>query len=862
MNNGYSVDEILNEIQLKRSSSNGGKPNIEFKRESLNTQLSGYSGFQNAQEKQKNTVSAEPSAQNLYKQQNLQPDGQDLTSSFGSLSTPAFSSFQQKSMQNENAEPLFSQKPAALNNLGVNTDADEIRNTKLMFDPSYFKIGDATAKREQYNQGSFIGGKNTASNEIFNNSAMQAQDAADAKEPSEPVQQTGRAAGFKFKVNLPDNISDDLPTQMNIPIQQKPAAADIQATRHIDLSYGFSSNSPQQTDDFASSRIQKKQEFAMQDFDGEEENEYEITGQPESDSEDDYNSPDDKASVLSDIRSVKISLFLRLVFSGLAFVLLTYLSFAADNTFMPLPKLIWPEENMKLFLTVNAAVLAATTLICNATIISGISGLFKLKPNNDTSAALAVMITLIQGTALIFQPDRYTDNSVHIYLSIAAMSLFFNAVGKMMLVNRISRNFDVVSSDGEKLAFSVIKDEDTAREFARGQNIDQPLIAYTARAGFLSSFLTESYSEDYNEGFFGKTVTAMSLMGSIMVSLTTILIKGDIYFALTTFSALMCVCSAISTTLTSNLPLDKASSSLARINAQIAGYSSVEKYSDVNALVIDSTQLFPENSVILHGLKVFDQSKIDKAIIDAASVVCCCKNHLRGIFLNVLDGNESMLKAVDSVVFEDGLGISAWVDGKRVLIGNRDLMLHHGIETPTKEFELKFIRDGREVLYLSNSGQLICMFVVSYNKTEEIEYELNRLAKRKVSLLVYCTDPNLTAAKISEIYNFPAESIKVLPSKLHGDCNKLARPVERASSAVVLGDDPINVFRVLNAVFAVRSASVASTLIQFIGIIIGYAIISYFAFAGDLSLVTFSSLMVYQLFWAVVSVIIPNFKRY
>ena len=43
--------------------------------------------------------------------------------------------------------------------------------------------------------------------------------------------------------------------------------------------------------------------------------------------------------------------------------------------------------------------------------------------------------------------------------------------------------------------------------------------------------------------------------------------------------------------------------------------------------MLDVASLFPNDSVTLHGIKTFQQGRIDEAIVDAASLVCSCPKH-------------------------------------------------------------------------------------------------------------------------------------------------------------------------------------------------------------------------------------------
>ena len=48
---------------------------------------------------------------------------------------------------------------------------------------------------------------------------------------------------------------------------------------------------------------------------------------------------------------------------------------------------------------------------------------------------------------------------------------------------------------------------------------------------------------------------------------------------------------------------------------------------------------------------------------------------LANVFRQITGGDSKLLRPVDTLVYEDGMGISAWVDNKRVLIGSRDLKM-------------------------------------------------------------------------------------------------------------------------------------------------------------------------------------------
>ena len=131
-------------------------------------------------------------------------------------------------------------------------------------------------------------------------------------------------------------------------------------------------------------------------------------------------------------------------------------------------------------------------------------------------------------------------------------------------------------------------------------------------------------------------------------------------------------------------------------------------------------------------------------------MLCSVDNSLTGIFRGMIT-NEKNLKPVESVTCEEGKGLSAWVEGGRVLIGNRSLLLAHGVAVPPLEVEAGFLAEGKELLYLSNFGSLSAGFVISYHADKQLKTQLRELEKAGIALMVYTTDPNITPGRVAQV---------------------------------------------------------------------------------------------------------------
>ena len=643
-----------------------------------------------------------------------------------------------------------------------------------------------------------------------------------------------------FKVNLKDNFfdqDDKESTKMDIPVKNMDSSQ---------AAMGFTRSIP----DLEIDEKNKKRKFSL--------------GGGNKDDSDifDYNSPADRKEIEEHIKKTDLFNLIQIIITTVIFGVLAYWGVSFHNVKLPLPGFMLPEENMQMFMGMNLVLIIINALVCNNIVGEGIISLFTLKPSINTPAALSLISSVIQGAFLTMLPEKVTED-VNIYFGLASFSILFALFGKVLLNSRIKKNFKFLNSDSEKYTLDTIKSKSLSRELTRGQNIDDPEIAYSSKTKFPTDFLKISKSEDYSENI-SKITIPIFLGFSIIISVITYFFGGDhnYMFSLTVFSSMMCICAPITCALIANLPMNIMSKALTKNGAMAAGYSSLEEMDDVTTIAIDANDLFAGGTIVMHGIKTFSNSRIDNAIIDAASVACSSSGILMDIFMEMIEHKTNLLKKVDSVIYEDKMGISAWVEGKKVLIGNRNLMQNHEITPPDVSYEEKFKKGGREVIYLANSGELTAMFVVSYTGSEEMAEYLDNLACKGITLTVYTTDPNITDKKIEELFDYPADMVTVISSKNHAEFNEISCDKEKAPANVVYDGTLAAKIRAVCAVINAKSAVVIGTILQLVTIVLGCGLITCLAFMGQMSMAKFEILLAYQLISSLLVLIIPNIKKY
>ena len=597
------------------------------------------------------------------------------------------------------------------------------------------------------------------------------------------------------------------------------------------------------------------------DYDYDDEDEYEDEEAPLGEDEElfEYTAPSQQEEVWEELHSLKTGLVVRLLVTGLCSALLIYFSLSYKYP-LPLPPFMFPERDLGMFFIANLVVFVIAVLLCSNTVGGGLISLFTLKGDNDSLAAAAVLACLIQGGAMVVSPTSYENPGVHLYLPLAALSLFFNTMGKLLIVRRLNAGFGVLTKNPLLYTAQLAGDKDFARELTRGQNLDYPQVAYSVKSGFLTNFLELAHSEDYSDSV-SRLLAPVCFGAGLLLAVISMVITKDIFVAITVFAAVLCVASPFTALFVGNLPLAGIARRLKHRGAMVSGYGAVERFGDTNAVVVGCSDLFPPGSITLHGIKVFQKNRIDEAILDAASVICSCDSTLTSIFTEMIGGKLELLKKVESLTYEDGLGLSAWVGGKRVLIGNRDLMKHHGIDIPSKDFEQRYLQGDRELLYLANSGELTAMYILDYGRDDDVDEEMGKLADWDMSLIVYSTDPYVTPERLEKIFDYPAELIKVMPAKLHGEYSRISAKRETARAYLAHNGSLGSFVHTLLELRLARTSVVVGTVLQTAGLVLGFALVTFAAFMQSTASLTWVAILGYQLFWMLATLAFPNLRR-
>jgi len=573
---------------------------------------------------------------------------------------------------------------------------------------------------------------------------------------------------------------------------------------------------------------------------------------------DDYTGPADAKSVSHDLRATMHELTLRMLATGVSTVVLLLASFIAEAGFSP--------NNTDVSGAIGYTVVSLIFLMiavgfCAKSLLNGLRALVEFRANSDSAAAVACTAVLIQTVCALFSSASLATGQVHLYAGIAAGILFLNSLGKLTMIRRIHSNFRFVASREQKYTVRIFDDYNTSLKLAGSSVVSQPAIAYQQKAGFLKRFLQISYEPDPAETA-SQMLAPVGLVASLLLCVVALIITKDASLAITALAASCCVCVAVTNMLAVNLPVSRLSHRLRRAGAMVSGYEAIKRMSAVNAVLVDSADLFPRGTVVLNGVKPFTEEGLEEAVLRAGALMQALGGPLCGVFEQVLSEHEGELPEVEKGRFEAGNGVAGTVDGSEILIGSRALLTSHGIEAPDQALESRYATGSRQVLYVAADGVLCAMFILTYNADRKKKAELAELELNGVSLLVRSSDANLTPQFIGRLFGIDASAVNVIGAETDSACDRLVTgQTGRADAYVATKGRVESMMSVVSACIDEKKNISFIVAMQNAAVVIGFVLVAFLTFIAGVSQISSFALFVYELFWIVAAVILPRFKN-
>lgn len=473
---------------------------------------------------------------------------------------------------------------------------------------------------------------------------------------------------------------------------------------------------------------------------------------------------------------------------------------------------------------INAVMLIIAAAIGNERFFDSIMGIFKGRVTSHTPSALAIAVALIQNTLAAVVGGQGAE--VTVFSVAAVFGVVIEKLADKLRAERTLGNFEVCAYKYEHNMYAVhpIENESEIFELGKGLLMGNAELLYSSKVGFTTGFLKNS-AADSSDRRLVRLLLPCSAAASVICAVAVGIINKSAMAAISAFAGTFCVTSPLFVSIIPALIERVNGRRLNPEGTMIVSLDSAEKTAAANAVVMDSADIFDRSRCTMHGMKNYENIRIDDVLLYAAALVIKSGGPLRESFEQVIDGRQDLLPPVRELTYEDKLGIAARIHNQKVLFGNRNLLVHHNIQMPDKAIEEKYSHDGRKVIYLAVAESIAAMFVVSYAVDRNLGKYFKVLEENGIQVLVRTNDVNVTEELIADSFGLPQETFKVL-SAVAGKLFKRRRDAvcDKLPASIVHDGTAYSMLRSVAASCGMESSKKLGTVAQIVLSALGFVL--------------------------------------
>lgn len=649
-----------------------------------------------------------------------------------------------------------------------------------------------------------------------------------------------------------------------------------------------------EADELAARKKRRISAFMLEDIDDEVESSVE-----EDEDYDDENEEmidlDDENVIIDRLRRASKGLFGRLLILVTLMVaaIVAGVAFRLNVEGVPILSDLCNKFNVENYLYTNLVIGILSFAACSSVVTNGFSRLGKLRPDGDTLCAFAHCGAIVAMVVYLAKPSMLVMDNVHLYIIVSLGCLCFNTVSKLCTVKAAQKNFAFISGDHNKYFVECLRDEGDDK-LAKGLGIGIPVIASMHKTELLCDFIISTYCEDVSDRI-SRVITPAVIVSAVLGGLMTYFMSVSSYLmdnvalATNTATAIFAVGATFTGSLIVMLPMLSASNALNSKHASVLGYSAVEELNETSAVLIDASSLFPQNSVQVTQIWPYAKNnstqnvELDEAVFYAASLAISSGSVMSEVLFKMMNYKSVLLKKVNNCVYESNKGVMGWIGSRRVLLGNREHMKSHGVPVPEMKKVSALNKNNDEVVYLAVAGEIITVFFVSISANTQVKQHVEKLVNNGVSLVVKTVDGMITDGIIAELFDIPAENVRVIPFEAHDEFDERTKYVSTGSAAVSCDGSFSSYAAAINGSKSLYKKIKLGCAMQIAGIALGILLVLIFAFFGNYNLTANPNssispyymiqgfnyfdmlnafyIALYNLGWMAVTVIVQAFRR-
>lgn len=291
------------------------------------------------------------------------------------------------------------------------------------------------------------------------------------------------------------------------------------------------------------------------------------------------------------------------------------------------------------------------------------------------------------------------------------------------------------------------------------------------------------------------------------------------------------------------------------VGTVLCGWEGVKDLCGKAVFPLKDTDLFPQGSTKLNGVKFYGDRNPDDVVSYTASLIHVSGGGLVPVFNQLLKSRNCAVYSVANFRNYGEGGIGGEVHGEPVLVGTLNFLQDMGVEIP----EGTMIN---QAVYAAIDGQLAAVYAISYAKMRSAAAGLVTLCGyRKLTLLKMPGDFMLTENFLRSKFNVKTSRIQFPSQEVCAQLNSFQPDPNEPVLALTTREELVSSAYAVTGARALRQSTKLGVIIHMVGGVLGLIIMLVLGYLGSTELLTPTNVLLYQLVWAIPGLLLTEWTR-